>query len=197
MDNNLLNQVKVDALYAGYLKRQENDIKAFQKDEKIRIPKDIDFKPGELLGCVSGELGLRKFLEENGHELVVTSDKDGDGCTADKELVDADVVISQPFWPYYLTREKIESINDILSSQDNTLKNEALSALVVLGIERKKANKAIDEILSKWLLISSTKGVSFLRSLPDLSPRNTFNSEFTIDIISFFQIYSKITNKYW
>ena len=44
--------------------------------------------------------------------------------------------------------EKIESLNDILSSQDNTLKNEALSALVVLGIERKKANKAIDEILS-------------------------------------------------
>lgn len=44
--------------------------------------------------------------------------------------------------------EKIESINDILSSQDNTLKNEALSALVVLGIEKKKANKAIDEILS-------------------------------------------------
>ena len=44
--------------------------------------------------------------------------------------------------------EKIESINDILSSRDNTLKNEALSALVVLGIERKKANKTIDEILS-------------------------------------------------
>ena len=44
--------------------------------------------------------------------------------------------------------EKIESINDILSSQDNTLKNEALSALVVLGIDKKKANKAIDEILS-------------------------------------------------
>ena len=26
-------------------------------------PKAIDFTPGELLGCVSGELGLRKFLE--------------------------------------------------------------------------------------------------------------------------------------
>ena len=25
-------------------------------------PKGIDFNPGELLGCVSGELGLRKFL---------------------------------------------------------------------------------------------------------------------------------------
>jgi len=72
-------------------------------------PKAIDFNPGDLLGCVSGELGLRKFLEEAGHTLVVTSDKDGDGCQADKELVDADVVISQPFFPYYLTREKMET----------------------------------------------------------------------------------------
>ena len=70
-------------------------------------PKGRDFNEGELLGCVSGELGLRKFLESNGHQLVVTSDKDGDGCTADKELVDSDIVISQPFFPYYLTREKI------------------------------------------------------------------------------------------
>jgi formate dehydrogenase len=72
-------------------------------------PKGIDFTPGELLGCVSGELGLRKFLEDNGHTLVVTSDKDGEGCQADKELVDADVVISQPFFPFYLTRERMES----------------------------------------------------------------------------------------
>ena len=72
-------------------------------------PNGRDFNEGELLGCVSGELGLRKFLESNGHQLIVTSDKDGDGCTADKELVDSDIVISQPFFPYYLTREKMES----------------------------------------------------------------------------------------
>ena len=42
----------------------------------LPTPKGIDFNPGELLGCVSGELGLRKFLESNGHTLVVTSDKD-------------------------------------------------------------------------------------------------------------------------
>jgi formate dehydrogenase len=76
-------------------------------------PKAIDFTPGELLGCVSGELGLRKFLEDAGHTLVVTSDKDGDGCQADKELVDADVVISQPFFPYYLTREKMETASNL------------------------------------------------------------------------------------
>ena len=72
-------------------------------------PQGRDFTPGELLGCVSGELGLRKFLEERGHSLVVTSDKDGEGCEADRELVDADIVISQPFFPYYVTRERMES----------------------------------------------------------------------------------------
>ena len=72
-------------------------------------PNGRDFNPGELLGCVSGELGLRKYLEDAGHTLVVTSDKDGEGCTADRELVDADIVISQPFFPYYVTRERMES----------------------------------------------------------------------------------------
>ncbi len=75
--------------------------------QTMPTPKGIDFKPGALLGCVSGELGLRKFLESNGHTLVVTSDKDGANSTLDRELVDAEVVISQPFWPAYLTRERI------------------------------------------------------------------------------------------
>ena len=70
-------------------------------------PKGRDYTPGQLLGCVSGELGLRKFLESNGHEYVVTNSKDGDGCEADKHIVDADIVISQPFFPYYLTKERI------------------------------------------------------------------------------------------
>jgi len=70
-------------------------------------PEAIDFKPGELLGCVSGELGLRKFVEERGHTLVVTADKDGANCVLEKELVDADVVISQPFWPAYITAERV------------------------------------------------------------------------------------------
>jgi formate dehydrogenase len=70
-------------------------------------PEGIDFEPGELLGCVSGELGLRSFLEAAGHTLIVTSDKEGPDSIFDKELHDADVVISQPFWPAYLTAERI------------------------------------------------------------------------------------------
>ena len=76
-------------------------------------PKGRDFTPGELLGCVSGELGLRKFLESNGHEYVVTNSKDGEGCEADKHIVDADIVISQPFFPYYLTKERIAKAKNL------------------------------------------------------------------------------------
>ena len=71
-------------------------------------PSKIDFKPGELLGSVSGELGLRKFLEKAGHTLVVTSDKDGPNSVFEKELPDAEVVISQPFWPAYMTKERFD-----------------------------------------------------------------------------------------
>jgi formate dehydrogenase len=71
-------------------------------------PKKIDFRPGELLGSVSGELGLRKYLEGLGHTFVVTSDKEGADSVFERELPDADIVISQPFWPAYLTPERIE-----------------------------------------------------------------------------------------
>jgi formate dehydrogenase len=71
-------------------------------------PSKVDFSPGELLGSVSGELGLRKFLEDAGHTLVVTSDKDGPNSTFENELPDAEVVISQPFWPAYMTKERFD-----------------------------------------------------------------------------------------
>jgi formate dehydrogenase len=75
--------------------------------QTVPTPKAIDFQPGKLLGSISGELGLRKYLESLGHQLVVTSDKDGPNCTFERELTDAEVVISQPFWPAYLTAERI------------------------------------------------------------------------------------------
>lgn len=95
----------------GYPKTYaRNDIPKLEKypdGMTLPTPKQIDFKPGELLGSVSGGLGLRKFLEDQGHELVVTSDKDGPDSRFEQELPDADVVISQPFWPAYLTAERI------------------------------------------------------------------------------------------
>ena len=76
--------------------------------QTLPSPSSVDFTPGHLLGSVSGGLGLAPFLTARGHEFIVTSDKDGPDSVFERELVDADVVISQPFWPAYLTAERIE-----------------------------------------------------------------------------------------
>lgn len=81
-------------------------IKSYPDGSSLPTPSKIDFTPGELLGCVSGALGLRKFFEDGGHELVVTSDKDGPRSEFEHHLPDADIVISQPFWPAYITKER-------------------------------------------------------------------------------------------
>jgi formate dehydrogenase len=82
-------------------------IERYYDDQTTPTPERIDFTPGELLGSVSGELGLRRFLEQRGRRLVVTSDKDGADSVFERELPDAEIVISQPFWPAYLTAERI------------------------------------------------------------------------------------------
>jgi formate dehydrogenase len=97
----------VDGYPTSYARDGLPKIDHYPDGQTLPTPKAIDFKPGELLGSVSGELGLRKYLEGLGHTLVVTSDKDGADSVFDRELVDADIVISQPFWPAYLTAERI------------------------------------------------------------------------------------------
>lgn len=97
----------IDGYPASYARDGLPELAGYPGGQTLPSPKGIDFTPGHLLGSVSGELGLRRFLEERGHTLVVTSDKDGDDSAFDRELADADVVISQPFWPAYLTAERI------------------------------------------------------------------------------------------
>jgi len=111
----------VCALYAdpvsGYPpKYARNDIPKITKyadGQTAPTPSGLDFTPGDMLGCVSGGLGLRKFLERGGHQYVVTSDKDGSDSKFEKELVDAEIVISQPFWPGYLTAERIAKAKNL------------------------------------------------------------------------------------
>jgi formate dehydrogenase len=92
----------------SYARESIPTIERYPDGQTTPTPEAIDFTPGELLGDVTGELGLRAFLEAGGHKLIVTSDKDGEDSEFDRVLPEADVVISQPFWPAYLTRERIE-----------------------------------------------------------------------------------------
>jgi len=105
--------VLYDDPVTGYPKSYARDdvpkIDRYPGGQTTPTPRGIDFTPGELLGSVSGTLGLRRFLADGGHQLIVTSDKEGAHSVFDQELPDADIVISQPFWPAYLTADRIES----------------------------------------------------------------------------------------
>jgi len=97
----------VDGYPTTYARNDLPKLDKYPDGQTLPTPNGRDFAEGALLGSVSGELGLRKYLESNGHTLVVTSDKDGPDSVLEKELVDAEIVISQPFWPAYITAERI------------------------------------------------------------------------------------------
>jgi formate dehydrogenase len=97
----------VDGYPPEYSRDEVPEIESYPGGQTTPTPEAIDFTPGELLGCVSGALGLRSFLESAGHTLIVTSDKDGPDSELERNLPDAEVVISQPFWPAYMTAERI------------------------------------------------------------------------------------------
>ena len=103
----------IDGYPTSYARDDIPKIDLYPGGQTAPTPTAIDFKPGELLGSVSGGLGLRRYLEDNGHQLVITSDKDGPNSVFERELVDADVVISQPFWPAYLTAERIAKARNL------------------------------------------------------------------------------------
>ena len=83
----------VDGYPKSYVRDDLPRLTRYPDGQTLPSPKKIDFIPGHLLGSVSGELGLRKFVESQGHELVVTSDKDGTNSVFERELPDAEIVM--------------------------------------------------------------------------------------------------------
>ncbi|KAF9654001.1 NAD-dependent formate dehydrogenase [Thelephora ganbajun] len=66
-----------------------------------------------LLGTVENELGLGEWLESQGHEYFVTSDKEGASSVFQKHVVDAEILITTPFHPAYLTGDLIEKAKNL------------------------------------------------------------------------------------
>jgi formate dehydrogenase len=61
-----------------------------------------------LLGTVENKLGIADWLKKLGHEFIVTDDKDGPNSEFRKLVKDAEIVITTPFHPGYLTAEVLE-----------------------------------------------------------------------------------------
>ena len=49
-------QIEIDGKYAGYLERQEADIRAFRRDEALALPRDLDYAS---VGSLSTEIRLK------------------------------------------------------------------------------------------------------------------------------------------
>lgn len=52
----VVEQLEIEAKYKGYLQRQEADIRAFRKDEALKIPVDLDYKK---IGGLSNEVVIK------------------------------------------------------------------------------------------------------------------------------------------
>ncbi|MDB5308949.1 MAG: Formate dehydrogenase [Gemmataceae bacterium] len=70
----------------------------------VLYPSDPAASPDLLAGSAEA-LRLRPFIRASGHEFVVLTDNEGD---LDRHLPTADVLITTPFWPAYVTRERFE-----------------------------------------------------------------------------------------
>jgi len=66
-----------------------------------------------LLGTVENQLGFRPWLESLGHEYVVSDDKEGVESVFQKHIEDAEVLITTPFHPGYLTAELVEKAKNL------------------------------------------------------------------------------------
>ena len=71
----------------------------------VSYPSADDAAQHGVQADVDHALGLREFLESRGHQLVATTDT---GDELDRELADAEVLITTPFWPVYLDEERLK-----------------------------------------------------------------------------------------
>ncbi|WAE41853.1 NAD-dependent formate dehydrogenase [Staphylococcus pasteuri] len=68
------------------------------------FPEYVEGEENQILNTKKA-IGLKPFLEDKGHELVILTDGEAD---LDKHLADMDIVISAPFYPAYMTKERLE-----------------------------------------------------------------------------------------
>ncbi|KAJ0054271.1 hypothetical protein Pint_02705 [Pistacia integerrima] len=86
-------------------------------------------KNPNFLGCTENALGIRDWLESQGHQYIVTDDKEGPNCASWQNLLififvvllqnlrnhlpDTHVLISTPFHPAYVTAERIKKAKNL------------------------------------------------------------------------------------
>ena len=97
----------VDGYPPAYPRDEVPTIERYHDGQTTPTPGAARLHAGRAARLRLGRAGAAAVPRERGHTLVVTSDKDGPDSVFERELPEAEVVISQPFWPAYLTAERI------------------------------------------------------------------------------------------
>ncbi|EYU44741.1 hypothetical protein ABFS82_08G012300 [Erythranthe guttata] len=113
-----------------------------------------------FLGCVENALGIRDWLETQGHEYIVTADKDGPHSELEKHMSDLHVLISTPFHPAYVTAERIKKAKNLqllltagIGSDHIDLKAAAAAGLTVAEVTGSNVVSVAEDELMRILIL--------------------------------------------
>uniref|UniRef100_A0A7N0T2I4 Formate dehydrogenase, mitochondrial n=1 Tax=Kalanchoe fedtschenkoi TaxID=63787 RepID=A0A7N0T2I4_KALFE len=113
-----------------------------------------------FVGCVEGSLGIRDWLESQGHQYIVTDDKEGPNCELEKHIPDLHVLISTPFHPAYVTAERIKKAKNLqllltagIGSDHIDLKAAAEAGLTVAEVTGSNVVSVAEDELMRILIL--------------------------------------------
>ncbi|KAD5961115.1 hypothetical protein E3N88_12588 [Mikania micrantha] len=113
-----------------------------------------------FVGCVENALGIRDWLESQGHEYIVTDDKEGPDCELEKHIPDAHVIITTPFHPGYITAERIKKAKNLqllltagIGSDHVDLKAAADAGLTVAEVTGSNVVSVAEDELMRILIL--------------------------------------------
>ncbi|KZT71368.1 hypothetical protein DAEQUDRAFT_724337 [Daedalea quercina L-15889] len=113
-----------------------------------------------LLGTVENQLGIREWLESQGHEYIVSDSKEGPNSDLAKHIVDAEVVITTPFHPGYLTRDLLNTAKNLklcvtagVGSDHVDLKTASQKNIDVLEVTGSNVTSVAEHVVMSILLL--------------------------------------------
>ncbi|KAK9271624.1 hypothetical protein L1049_001987 [Liquidambar formosana] len=113
-----------------------------------------------FLGCVERGLGIRDWLESQGHHYIVTDDKEGPDCELEKHIPDLHVLITTPFHPAYVSAERIKKAKNLqllltagIGSDHIDLKAAAEAGLTVAEVTGSNVVSVAEDELMRILIL--------------------------------------------
>lgn len=117
-------------------------------------------KNPDFVGCVENGLGIHDWLESEGHQYIVTADKEGPECELEKHIPDLHVLITTPFHPAYVTAERINKAKNLkllltagIGSDHIDLKAAAAAGLTVAEVTGSNVVSVAEDELMRILIL--------------------------------------------